>query len=271
MFFGFYRVKLYFWPRQDKPHFIFGEPTMYLFYAPDLGGESAYTLSPEEARHAAGVLRLRPGERVRLTDGRGMWCEAEILPDASVKECRVRILSREAGYGAKPYRLHIAIAPTKNSDRYEWFLEKATEIGIDRITPLLCDHSERKVLRRERGEKVILSAVKQSLKAYVPQLDELTAFRDLLTRPLYRNRFVAYCDEGMDLSERVELFAAMSEQAADGAEFCILIGPEGDFSPAEIAAARKAGFVPVTLGESRLRTETAGVMAAAAAHWAAGH
>lgn len=243
---------------------------MHLFYTPDLyADDSVYTLSPEESRHAAGVLRMRAGERVRLTDGRGGWCEAEILPDSSARECRVRILARETDYGQRPYRLHVAIAPTKNSDRYEWFLEKATEIGIDRITPLCCEHSERKVLRRERGEKIVLSAVKQSLKAYVPQLDELTSFRDFIASAsaLCRNRFVAYCDEGTPLGDRVGLFSAM--QGASVKEFCVLIGPEGDFSSAEIAAARAVGFVPVTLGESRLRTETAGVMAAAMVQLAA--
>jgi 16S rRNA (uracil1498-N3)-methyltransferase len=244
---------------------------MHLFYTPDLSPqESLHTLGAEESRHAAGVLRLRAGERVRLTDGRGAWCEAEILPDSSAREVRVRIVAREAEHGRRPYRLHVAIAPTKNSDRYEWFLEKATEIGVDRITPLLCEHSERKAVRRDRGEKIVLSAVKQSLKAYVPRLDELTTFRDFLADTyIYKYRFVAHCDEATPLQERVELSGAM--EAADEKEFCVLIGPEGDFSPAEIAAAKEgAGFVPVSLGESRLRTETAGVMAAAMAQLASG-
>ncbi|WP_298064187.1 RsmE family RNA methyltransferase [uncultured Rikenella sp.] len=250
---------------------------MHLFYTPDLTDAAFYRLGPEESRHAVGVLRLRGGERVRLTDGRGLWAEAEILPDASARECRVRIVAREKNHGRRPYRLHVAIAPTKNSDRYEWFLEKATEIGIDRITPILCEHSERKTLRRERGEKIVLSAVKQSLKAYVPRLDELTPFREFIAwasaasasaagAPIYKGRFVAYCDEGTPLADRVGLFPAMSAAGSClSREYCVLIGPEGDFSPAEIAEARAAGFVPVTLGESRLRTETAGVMAAAVA------
>lgn len=245
---------------------------MHLFYTPDLSSEQlVHALDAEESRHAAGVLRLRAGERVRLTDGRGAWCEAEILPDSSTREVRVRILSREENHGRRPYRLHVAVAPTKNSDRYEWFLEKATEIGVDRITPILCEHSERKVLRRDRGEKIVLSAVKQSLKAYVPRLDELTPLRDFLADTyIYKHRFVAHCDEATPLQERVGLFGAMQAAATDP-EFCVMIGPEGDFSPAEIAAARAtAGFVPVSLGESRLRTETAGVMAAAMAQLATG-
>lgn len=247
---------------------------MHLFYIPDItDGADLYTLADDEARHATGVLRLRGGDRVRLTDGCGGWYEAEIVAGATPKACRVRILSREAEHGRRPYRLHVAIAPTKNIDRYEWFLEKATEIGIDRITPLVCEHSERKTVRRDRGEKIVLSAVKQSLKAYVPRLDEATAFRDFVASAdtLYRSRFVAYCDEGTPLAERIALFSALRDAAVDvsGAEFCVLIGPEGDFSPTEIAAARGVGFVPVSLGESRLRTETAGVMAAAMAQLAA--
>lgn len=248
---------------------------MQLFYTPDLTEAAHYTLGPEESRHAVGVLRLRVGERIQLTDGCGLWAEAEVLPGATAKECTVRILSRTDNYGRRPYKLHVAIAPTKNTDRYEWFLEKATELGIDRITPILCEHSERKVLRRDRGEKIVLSAVKQSLKAYVPQLDELTPFREFIAStsaegtPIYKERFVAYCDEGTPLQDRVALFPAFSAAAGLSREFCVLIGPEGDFSPAEIALAREAGFVPVTLGESRLRTETAGVMAAAAAQLAA--
>lgn len=249
---------------------------MHLFYTPDLTEAAHYTLGPEESRHAVGVLRLRAGDPIQLTDGRGLWAEAEVLSGATAKECAVRVLKRTDNYGRRPYKLHVAIAPTKNIDRYEWFLEKATEIGIDRITPILCEHSERKVLRRDRGEKIVLSAVKQSLKAYVPQLDELTPFREFIASasaegtPIYKERFVAYCDEGTPLQDRVALFPALSGAAAGSPkEFCVLIGPEGDFSPAEIALARAAGFVPVTLGESRLRTETAGVMAAAAAQLAA--
>lgn len=250
---------------------------MHLFYTPDLTRDALYALAPEESRHAVGVLRLRPGDEVRLTDGRGTWCEAEVMAGSTAKACLVRIVSREENHGRRPYRLHVAIAPTKNSDRYEWFLEKATEIGIDRITPIVCDHSERRSLRRERGEKIVLSAVKQSLKAYVPQLDELAAFREFVASAaaddtsVYKERFMAYCDEGTPLAERVALFPTLAASAAAGRrEYCVLVGPEGDFSPEEIALARGAGFVPVTLGESRLRTETAGVMAAATAQLAAG-
>lgn len=244
---------------------------MHLFYTPDMTDAAIYRLGPEESRHAVGALRLRTGDAVQLTDGQGLWCAGEVMPGSTAKECCVRIVSREENHGRRPYRLHVAIAPTKNSDRYEWFLEKATEIGIDRITPILCEHSERKVLRRDRGEKIVLSAVKQSLKAYVPRLDELTSFQDFMAADTYyKERFVAYCDEGTPLADRVELFSSMSAAATAGErEFCVLIGPEGDFSPEEIRMARGAGFVPVTLGESRLRTETAGVMAAAMAQLAA--
>lgn len=247
---------------------------MHLFYIPDIPTDADdCALTGDEARHAMGVLRLRAGERVGLTDGRGGWYEAEILPDSSTRECRMRVVARETDYGCRPYKLHVAIAPTKNIDRYEWFLEKATEIGIDRITPLLCEHSERKTVRRERAEKIVLSAVKQSLKAYLPRVDELTPFEEFIASgdTLYKNRLVAYCDEGTPLRERVEFFPALRAAGEAGREFCVLIGPEGDFSPGEIAAARQAGFVPVSLGPSRLRTETAGVMAAAAVQLAAGN
>lgn len=249
---------------------------MHLFYTPDMTEAELYRLGPEESRHAVGVLRLRTGERVWLTDGRGLWCGAEVMPGSTAKECCVRIVSREQNRGMRPCKLHVAIAPTKNTDRFEWFLEKATEIGVDRITPILCEHSERRVLRRDRGEKIVLSAVKQSLKAYVPQLDELTPLREFIDSAssaetnIYKDRFVAYCDEGTPLQDRVGLFGAMSAAYAAGRrEFCVLIGPEGDFSPEEIALARGADFVPVTLGESRLRTETAGMMTAAMAQTAA--
>lgn len=249
---------------------------MHLFYMPDMTEAAICQLGPEESRHAVGVLRLRAGAQIQLTDGHGMWCTGEVMPGATTQACCVRITSRTAHYGQRPYRLHVAIAPTKNTDRYEWFLEKATEIGIDRITPVLCEHSGRKILRRDRGEKIVLSAVKQSLKAYVPRLDALTPFREFIAAaarvatPIYKERFVAYCDEGTPLADRVGLFSALSAAAKTGnREFCVLIGPEGDFSPAEIQLARSADFVPVTLGESRLRTETAGVMAAAMAQLAA--
>lgn len=231
---------------------------MQIFYTPDFFSGDSYTLTPSESHHAIQVLRLGAGARIQLIDGRGGFFQAQIVEPSS-KGCRVDILERVSDFGTRNYRLHIAIAPTKNIDRYEWFLEKATEIGIDRITPIITDRSERKVVKHDRSEKVILSAVKQSIKAYVPELDEQISLRDFLKQPFPETQlFIAHCDE----SDSKQEFA---KSLTSGGSYLILIGPEGDFSPTEVAAANAAGFKSVSLGEARLRTETAGVMATAIA------
>ena len=191
---------------------------------------------------------------VNLTDGRGTLYRAEIV-DADQGACTVKVVEQIEGWGARGYRLTVAVAPTKNTDRYEWFLEKATEVGIDRVIPIVCDHSERRVLRRDRGEKIIISAAKQSLKTLFPTLDELTPLSEVLAMPFEGKKFIAHCEEE---SERVYLGDLLSA----GEDALVLIGPEGDFSPREIEAARKAGFVEVTLGNERLRTETAALATA---------
>lgn len=224
---------------------------MHIFYTPDLSGEN-YTLDETESKHCIRVLRLEKGDEIILVDGRGAWFTAEI-EDPNPKKCAVKITSRKPDFGRRNYRLHIAIAPTKNIDRTEWFLEKATEIGVDRITPLLCQHSERKEIKTDRLEKVMVSAMKQSLKAYLPQLDEMTRFTDFVRQPFDGQKFIAHCDE-----QHREL---LKNVVTSGGNYLILIGPEGDFSPEEIEMAKQAGFQPVSLGESRLRTETAGVVA----------
>ena len=167
----------------------------------------------------------------------------------------MKVVEQIEGWGARGYRLTVAVAPTKNTDRYEWFLEKATEVGIDRVIPIVCDHSERRVLRRDRGEKIIISAAKQSLKTLFPALDELTPLSEVLAMPFEGKKFIAHCEEE---SERVYLGDLLSA----GEDALVLIGPEGDFSPREIEAARAAGFVEVTLGNERLRTETAALATA---------
>lgn len=232
---------------------------MQLFYTPDISGDY-YTLSAEESRHCIQVLRLSVGDTINLIDGRGGLYTASI-EQASPKACAVRITGHTARYGVKPYELHVAIAPTKNIDRTEWFMEKATEIGINRITPLLCDRSERKVIKRDRSEKVVLSAAKQSLKAYVPQVDELVGFSSFIKHDFgdYR-KFIAHCDSSRPREE----FSLIVDECGDDVErYLVLIGPEGDFSPGEIDAAYGAGFMGVSLGTSRLRTETAALMATA--------
>jgi 16S rRNA (uracil1498-N3)-methyltransferase len=178
--------------------------------------------------------------------------EAEIA-DANPKKCRLTIVNSALDFGKRNFHLHIAIAPTKNIDRFEWFLEKATEIGIDEITPLLTSHSERKTINAERLEKILVSAMKQSLKAYLPQLHELTTFKELIINNKTENKFIAYCDE----IQKIHL----KDLATKGNNTLILIGPEGDFSPEEIKLAIENGFKVVSLGESRLRTETAGIVA----------
>jgi 16S rRNA (uracil1498-N3)-methyltransferase len=213
---------------------------------------SDHVLIPEEeARHLVKVLRYSEGDRLYFTDGRGTMYSA-ILEDTHYTHCRARIEKKEVGYKRRPYRLQIAIAPTKNTDRLEWFLEKATEIGIDRITPMLCRRSERKALRTDRFEKILVSAMKQSFQAYLPQLDEPIHFDDVL-KSNADQRFICHYE-----SAETTLLKNASRK---GGDVLVLIGPEGDFDNAELASAKAAGFQCVSLGENRLRTETAGLIA----------
>lgn len=224
---------------------------MHIFYTPDLSGNT-YTLDESESKHCVRVLRLEQGDEIILVDGRGGMFTAEI-EDPNPKRCAVKIIRSELNSGQRNYSVHIAIAPTKNIERIEWFLEKATEIGLDRITPLICRFSERKEIKNDRLEKVMVSAMKQSLKAHLPQLDHLTRFSDFIAQPFDGQKFIAHCDD-----QHRDLLKKM---IAPNQHYLILIGPEGDFSSEEIEAALKAGFHPVSLGESRLRTETAGLVA----------
>jgi len=239
---------------------------MNLFYTPDITS-NIYSLNEEESRHCQKVLRLREGEIIHLTDGRGTLFEA-MIADACGRQVSVEVISRLENYGKRDFRLHMAVAPTKNIDRFEWFLEKATEIGVDEITPLICDHSERRQLRTDRLEKIITAAVKQSLKAYHPKLNEPVLLGNFLASQLPRlpasplpgspanpfpeNKFLAYITTGAPL---------LKQLYQKGEDVIILIGPEGDFSPSEVEAAIKSGYQIISLGESRLRTETAAVVA----------
>ena len=224
---------------------------MHIFYTPDLSGNT-YTLDETESKHCVRVLRLEKGDEIMLVDGRGGFYTAEIA-DPNPKRCAVTVVKSEQNFGERRFQVHLAIAPTKNIERIEWFLEKATEIGINRVIPLLCRYSERKEIKNERLEKVMVSAMKQSLKAYLPQLDDLTKFKDLINQPFEGQKFIAHCEEQhRDLLKNL---------VVPNQNYLILIGPEGDFSTDEIEMALKAGFQPVSLGESRLRTETAGVVA----------
>ncbi|RYF11765.1 MAG: 16S rRNA (uracil(1498)-N(3))-methyltransferase [Flavobacteriales bacterium] len=220
---------------------------MHIFYTPDIANDT-YTLNEEESKHCSRVLRLNVGDVVHLIDGVGGLYEAE-LTNISKKNVQLRVINKQSDFGKRNHYLHIAIAPTKNIDRLEWFLEKATEIGIDEITPIICDRSERKVVKDERLEKVVTSAVKQSLTAYHPKVNPAINFDQFLKLPINANKLMAHCMEGEK--------HFINQQLKQAEPCLLLIGPEGDFSPAELELALQNGYKPVTLGNTRLRTETA--------------
>lgn len=225
---------------------------MQLFYVPDITPPH-YTLPEEESGHCLKVLRLGHGDEIHLTDGRGNLYRA-VIEEPHPKHCGIRVVETFAQYGKRSYTLTLAVAPTKNTERWEWFLEKATETGIDRIIPLECRHSERRTLKNERSERIITSAVKQSLKAYHPRLDDMTTFSEVVSMPFEGRKLIAHC---RPCARRVFI----GEAFAKGDNVLILIGPEGDFSEQEIELARSNGFTEISLGESRLRTETAALAA----------
>jgi 16S rRNA (uracil1498-N3)-methyltransferase len=223
---------------------------MQLFYLEN--PEKEITLSAEESKHATKVLRKKVGDILNFTDGKGGLYKAEITI-ANKKNCRLTIVSSVQKEKQHNYYLHIAIAPTKNIDRFEWFLEKATEIGIDEITPIICKRSERKVIKTKRGNRILLSAIKQSLKYYLPILNEAISLTDFLKKNIDATKYIAHCEDG----EKNELKTVNKAN-----KYLILIGPEGDFSNKEIDLALQNQFKAVSLGTSRLRTETAGTIAA---------
>jgi 16S rRNA (uracil1498-N3)-methyltransferase len=226
---------------------------MQLFYTPDIDPSlPQYFLSEEESKHCTRVLRLETGSEVQLIDGRGGLYFATIK-DAHPKRTILQINSVTSSFNKRNHYLHIAIAPTKNIERVEWFLEKATEIGIDEISLIICRRSERKEVKVERLNKIITSAMKQSIKAYHPVLNEPVSFNQLLARPFDGQKFIAHCEKGDKSDMRSELITK--------SKYLILVGPEGDFAPNEIDDALQNGFKAITLGESRLRTETAALEA----------
>ena len=224
---------------------------MQLFYVPDISGAEV-VLNETESKHAIRVLRLTEGTQVQLIDGEGGFYEA-IISVAHHKRCKLLITNSVSEFEKRNFKLHLAIAPTKNIDRFEWFLEKCTEIGIDEITPLLSEHSERKVVKPERLEKILVAAMKQSLKAYLPELKPINNFNDVVSMSEYQNKYIAHCNDG----DKVHL----KNEIKKGADAFILIGPEGDFSKEEVTFALQNGFKEISLGNARLRTETAGVVA----------
>lgn len=250
---------------------------MELFYAYEVSGGVCY-LDAEESAHCVRVLRHRPGDAVDVIDGLGTLYHCS-LQEASPKEAVARIVSAEPGFGAHPYHLTIGCCPTKNNDRFEWFVEKATEVGVDTIVPLIGERSERRFYKTDRARRIALSATKQSLKARIPEMEEPVSVRDFLLAQGSAGgdcgtgvmpgagraslRLIAYCFED-EAAPRVSIQEALA--GFHGTSVTVLIGPEGDFSPAEAALALSHGFIPVHLGPSRLRTETAAVTAATAVY-----
>lgn len=223
---------------------------MHVFYTPDI--QVSNELPEEEAQHCTRVLRLNIEDEITLTDGKGNFYQAEITA-ATNKRCQVAIKETRYQEPLWPCHLHIAMAPTKNMDRNEWFAEKATEIGFDELTFLNCRFSERKVIKTERISKILVSAIKQSLKARLPKLNEMTDFHTFIQQDFEGQKFIAHCYEG----EKKQLKEALTP----GEDALVLIGPEGDFSEEEVQKAIEHGFVPISLGKSRLRTETAALVA----------
>lgn len=224
---------------------------MRFFYDNTISGQF-HTLSEEESNHCARVLRLKPGDEIFIADGQGNLHRSQI-ETIDHKRTTVQVVETMAEYNKLPYRLHIAIAPTKNMDRLEWFLEKATEIGISEITPIICHNSERKVVKTDRMNRIVEAAMKQSYKAYHPIVNETMKFSDFVKNDCSEQKFVAHCE---DDGKRIYLADVVKPRNS----VTVLIGPEGDFSHDEIDAALQK-YTPVTLGNSRLRTETAALVA----------
>lgn len=226
---------------------------MQLFYQPDISINDQQVIFPkEESRHIVKVLRKKQGDILNVTNGSGSLFKTEIIL-ITAQQCIAKILEVETEN--KPdYYLHLAVAPTKMNDRYEWFLEKSTEIGIQEITPVICDHSERKFVKTNRFERVLQSAMKQSLHFSIPKLNEPLNVSAFIQSDITGGKYIAHCEEG---KERISLKSLIKPEARS----TILIGPEGDFSPAEIELAINNGWIPVSLGKSRLRTETAAIVA----------
>jgi len=220
---------------------------MQLFFCKD--DDKELRLSEEESRHVVKVLRKSIGEKLYFTDGKGMFLTGEIIT-TDKKNTTVKIIKKEKKRKNHNYSLHIAIAPTKNMDRFEWFLEKSTEIGIDEITPIICSNSERKIIKIERCNRILKSAMKQSLKFYLPKLNEPIMFKDFIQKKYEGQKYIAHCQEYKKIKLKKE-----------NTRMHIMIGPEGGFSEEEIRMATEKNFSHISLGNSRLRTETAGLVA----------
>jgi len=228
---------------------------MDVFYAPHISTSDYLVLDHLESGHCIRVLRHRKGDLVRLVDGKGGYFKGQIQDD-NPENCGIKIQERLSGGIKMSGKLHVCIAPTKRMDRFEWFLEKATEIGVTSITPILCQRSERKKVRIDRMEKILVSAMKQSGRAELPQLHEPVNFKECVSGDTTGSKFIAYCGEGKKNDIRKVEFTGQNT---------ILIGPEGDFTDEEVIHAVSHGYMALSMGAATLRTETAGVMICAAA------
>lgn len=225
---------------------------MQLFYNPNINSDSeSFFFDKEESKHIIKVMRKKGGDILHVTNGLGYLFKTEIIVGSDTK-CTVKIISFEKAEPSK-YHLHLAVAPTKMNDRYEWFLEKATEMGISEITPIICDHSERKFVKTDRFDKIIQSAMKQSLHYYLPKLNEPISFKDFLKTKRNGFNLIAHCEE----TDKKSLKNILKPNE----DVTMLIGPEGDFSEKEIQLALENNYIPVSLGNTRLRTETAAIVA----------
>jgi len=224
---------------------------MHIFYTPDITGNT-YTLSKEESQHCVKVLRLKIGDKVQLINGKGKLFTTEIIND-NPKKCSVKVIEIQEKKRRKAYNFQIAVAPTKNINRFETFLEKATEIGVDKIIPIISRYSERKTIKPERSEKVIISATKQSKAFFKPIFGDLIRFSELIKTDFKGEKYIAHCYNS-DTKKHIK------DVYQKGNDVLILIGPEGDFSEDEVERAVKKGFSEVSLSDARLRTETAGIV-----------
>ncbi len=229
---------------------------MIQFYAPDI---AINPILPEsDSQHCVRVLRMKEGDTLEVIDGKGHRYTCRLI-EAHAKRAHVEIIEKQDVPLSWQNNITIAVAPTKHLDRMEWMVEKLTEIGVNRIIPLLCRYSERKELKIERLEKIAISAMKQSLKTVLPIIDVMTPIKDVITKQMYDQRFIAYCDTSIPRK-------LLSAEYRANKDTLILIGPEGDFSTEEINLALNSGYKPISLGDNRLRTETAAVVACDTCH-----
>jgi len=225
---------------------------MHLFYTPNIT-DITYILNEQESKHCIKVLRLNEGDKINLIDGVGNFYLAEIT-HSHQKKCKIKVIKKTENYSRRNYNLTIAIAPTKNNERLEWFCEKSTEIGIDKIIPFTSFNSERRNIKTEKFEKTIISAMKQSYKALKPEFTELIKYKSLVKQEFKGNKYIAHCNNA------VCSFKQLKDDYSKGTDAIILIGPEGDFTPEEVQLAIDNGYIEINLGDYRLRTETAGLV-----------